>query len=466
MVEGKKIKGACSIVDVAKVLGSNSTDAGTLCRSSLINKWARYKPEQLARRMSIPQSLTNAERKSNNFSLKIPTVHTNIVDASNDGLAWFYNQPITNEFANLDDFTNVELIDEGNTNAIGYNGEAVSPIISIMGVDESGTLTLDLGRATTTNKVYGYTGVITSEITPTSTVTDKTDIPLGDLQKDIDGTPLTDWYVAFAIGQKDSSGNIAIEGWKTANTPIVSDDDRVGGAIAIELSTDDWDIPVSASDNYVYMFVASKNAKTTFSQSSGSFIALPFASHYFASGKLIIEKNIVPAGCVITIPSNARTGAEPIFTIGNSGLISYYSGYGTMDGAVLDCATMFMPNYFDFTITNNGTTTATFLRNQFQISASKTLVSDESTGILQVKLYQVTGTNTETVTEITSDTSEFNVAAGETMKLRIGIDAFMQKKNGGTIDIPTSVGQKITNISIRYKGSSIAECLLAIKYNS
>ena len=53
-----------SFVDVQSVIGNGSTDLGTLCKASQINKWAMYKPESYAK-VGI---LTLAERQSTSSS--------------------------------------------------------------------------------------------------------------------------------------------------------------------------------------------------------------------------------------------------------------------------------------------------------------------------------------------------------------------------------------------------------------
>lgn len=458
MVEGKKIKGACSNFDVAKVLGASSVDIGTLCRSSLINKWARFKPERLARRENNSAQLTNVERKSNNFSLKIPSVNSSIIDAVNDSSAWRYDAPVTGHFANLDDFTNCERIDEGDIFAIGYDGDAPAPIFSVGGTQEDGTLVFDLGRATLNNKVYGnVTIIMQNDMTPTDAVTSRTDISLGDMNANIDGKPLTQWYLAFAFGKKDSDGNITLEGWKTPSATLIND--GVAGGISVDISNTEWNREITDEDNYYYFLVASKSAQTSFAKATGSFIALPFSNNLMATGKFIIKKNIVPEGCVVNI--GKRVGSAPTFTLSNSGNIEYYSGFGTQDSAILDCS-LFMPNYFDVTIKNEGDADGEFLINEFKIEAKPTLVSDQSTGDLTPNVYQkVSGVN-ELATRVDSD---FNVAIGETANLRFGREDLLLYLNGGLKDMPTSVGYKQSFFYLKYKGVVIAQFRLAIKLN-
>ena len=67
-----------SIYDVQHVLGQGSNDLATLCVSTAINRWARYKPERWAgttaaqKQKGVPQPIDYATRKFNNFSLEVP----------------------------------------------------------------------------------------------------------------------------------------------------------------------------------------------------------------------------------------------------------------------------------------------------------------------------------------------------------------------------------------------------------
>lgn len=61
-----------SIEDVRSVLGDTSTDLGTLCTSSLINKWSKVKPV----RNSSLSSVTPANRASVNFGFDLDSIIT------------------------------------------------------------------------------------------------------------------------------------------------------------------------------------------------------------------------------------------------------------------------------------------------------------------------------------------------------------------------------------------------------
>lgn len=461
MVEGKKIIGACSIVDAAKAIGSKSIDVGTLCTSNqIINKWARFKPERLARRDVSPSAMSNAERKANNFGLTLPTIKTSIEEAINDANAWGYLAPVSTHYMCLTDFANHEAIDNNKIEAIGYDGNAVAPIISIMGASDDNTLKFDLGRATTTQKVYGQTGVVTSEITATEDITERTDISLGDLLKNIDGTPITNYYLAFAFG-KMVDGAFVLSGWKTSESPIVSEDGRLGGAIQIDLSTDEWNSEISEEDEYVYYFVASKNANTTFNKASGKFVALPFARKELATGKIVIVKNIIPEGCVVSL-SNSRIGSAPQFTLLNSSALSNYTLDNIEGGQILECADL-MPNYVDFTITNNGSQVAQFIRNEWTIEASKSLTGDLPTGNIRATIYKVVSSiPNEQLTDVTEG---FDIAVGASVKLRIGVEDFMMYQQGNKYALPNSVATKGVRFDIKYKGSSVANFQMQVKYN-
>lgn len=165
-----------SIYDVQHVLGQGSNDLATLCVSTAINRWARYKPERWAgttaaqKLLGWPQPMSYASRKINNFSLDVPYLITDqnkgwihdvmakraydIVyrirhsteSVSEDQLAWQYLKPRGNrrtaqqepsaEFFRLSDFARLpnDTTDKynGTTYAKGYNHAARVPFVSWM----------------------------------------------------------------------------------------------------------------------------------------------------------------------------------------------------------------------------------------------------------------------------------------------------------------------------------------------
>lgn len=58
--------------DVAAVLGDSSTDLGTLCRSSKINKWAKYKPVQF----NSITSLSDQSRYEVNYGIDVNSAYS------------------------------------------------------------------------------------------------------------------------------------------------------------------------------------------------------------------------------------------------------------------------------------------------------------------------------------------------------------------------------------------------------
>lgn len=162
-----------SIYDVQHVLGQGSNDLATLCVSTAINRWARYKPERWAgttaaqKQKGVPNPIDYATRKFNNFSLEVPfcyydqhkgwklnvmakrvydiinSVKYDTETKSEDQLAWQYLKPRGNysqalkEFFRLSDFARLpnDTTDEdyyGTTLAKGYNHAARVPFASWM----------------------------------------------------------------------------------------------------------------------------------------------------------------------------------------------------------------------------------------------------------------------------------------------------------------------------------------------
>lgn len=165
-----------SIYDVQHVLSQSSNDLATLCVSTAINRWARYKPERWAgttaaqKLLGWPQPMSYSARKINNFSLDVPYLITDqnkgwthdvmakrVYDIINrvshtqgapseDQLAWQYLKPRGNrrtaqqepsaEFFRLSDFARLpnDTTDKynGTTYAKGYNHAARVPFVSWM----------------------------------------------------------------------------------------------------------------------------------------------------------------------------------------------------------------------------------------------------------------------------------------------------------------------------------------------
>ena len=87
----RKITAPVGIQNIARCLGSNSTDLGTLCCSELINKWSLKKPVNLAKK----EVLTDAELRSVNYGFSIPVYNnaTQLNAAIENGETWGYIKP-------------------------------------------------------------------------------------------------------------------------------------------------------------------------------------------------------------------------------------------------------------------------------------------------------------------------------------------------------------------------------------
>lgn len=116
------IKIGVSVDDVHDCLGESSYDIGTLCMSSKINKWAKFKPEAFDQ----PGDLTELQRKTNNFGLSLSTIYTNKTNLINGlkkgGGSWVYTRPSAAMMKRITDFD-------------GYDHNAVSPFGAIVAQD-------------------------------------------------------------------------------------------------------------------------------------------------------------------------------------------------------------------------------------------------------------------------------------------------------------------------------------------
>lgn len=125
------ITGAVSIYDVQRALGLSANDVGTLCKSTRINKFAKFKPVSYA----TMKTLTMANRISVNHGISFPDVVTgsgslqnqgsNIADAAANDWGMILPSGGSNSPYRLSDFGDPE---SASSNAPGYNHEAVPPI--------------------------------------------------------------------------------------------------------------------------------------------------------------------------------------------------------------------------------------------------------------------------------------------------------------------------------------------------
>lgn len=156
--------------DVSSVLGENSHDVKTLCMSSKIRMWARFKPEVI----NTPESISLVQRQSNNFGLSPSNIYSSkkaFIDAVKAGTftgGWQYTRVSGNAWARLDDFD-------------GYNHNATSPF----GAVHPGTFML-------TNN----TGVKLT-IPADSPMDDDTNISISEFSKG--GADYKNWYFGILL---------------------------------------------------------------------------------------------------------------------------------------------------------------------------------------------------------------------------------------------------------------------------
>ncbi len=107
--------------DMTAVLGMSNHDLKTLCMFGRINKWAKWKPENIG----SERPLTLEQRKKNNFGLLAPTVYNgdNIRDAilsSTFDAGWSYQGVGENGWARMTDFLSPDY-------TRGYDHNALHP---------------------------------------------------------------------------------------------------------------------------------------------------------------------------------------------------------------------------------------------------------------------------------------------------------------------------------------------------
>lgn len=105
--------------DIPSALGSSSKDLGTLCKTSTINIWARFKPVRYAKQ----GDLTIAERQSVNFGLvarEVSAITNPNASSIPSTAAWTWNPP--NQYYRITDF-----LDLSQPTINGYNNNAKAP---------------------------------------------------------------------------------------------------------------------------------------------------------------------------------------------------------------------------------------------------------------------------------------------------------------------------------------------------
>lgn len=89
---GGLVSAPIGLEDIRQALvGESTLDLGSLCTSSLVNKWSRKKPIAV----NQPQELTDAQWKENNYGYVIPTYNTRpaVWQAYVNGTGWDYIKP-------------------------------------------------------------------------------------------------------------------------------------------------------------------------------------------------------------------------------------------------------------------------------------------------------------------------------------------------------------------------------------
>lgn len=132
-IDNGYITAPIGLADVAAFFGT-ATDIGPVCITSIINKWAKYKPIALSTLglSDTPEGLTEAQRKAANWGMVTTTAKsTSKADLPDKILAvcgsaglWTYKRPSVNtDWTRLDDFANPN----GWKTLVGYDHTATAP---------------------------------------------------------------------------------------------------------------------------------------------------------------------------------------------------------------------------------------------------------------------------------------------------------------------------------------------------
>ena len=250
--DGSKMVAPLSIGDVASAVNESSGDLGTLCRSSHMNIWAKYKPENL----SSDHYITEQQRKNNNYGLSA-TQYTSPDSAA--GTYWTWTKPASKY--RIFDF--VKVTDAGvPSTEVGYTLNDVAPCRGFYS-----------GSSTSQLSTYQYWVGQNTQLAVNFWVIDSGNdwgIPLSDMGG------IGSWYLCLAV-KKDT----------THIYFVTSSSTLANGATSITVPKDTNNYFGSSETTYnAYVCLANKSKTSWFPVSSDSslrFMPLPLTAPSIAN---------------------------------------------------------------------------------------------------------------------------------------------------------------------------------------
>lgn len=172
-----------SLYEVASLLGEKQ-DVGTVCKSSKINKWAKYKPV----RYNSFKALTDDQFKSTNYGLRIPYTNSpyNLI-TNRANLGWEYLQPYGKGNNVVADDTPYRLTD---FNRYMHTAPSIVPILEAQ----------DVVRATTSSIM-----VKLPFLSQTDTVLKYSDLRAG---SNMDANLSTDFYLGVLMQPQNNTSQL------------------------------------------------------------------------------------------------------------------------------------------------------------------------------------------------------------------------------------------------------------------
>lgn len=392
--------------DIEKALGETSGDLGTLCTSSKINKWAKFKPIVFAQ----VEPLTEAQFRSVNYGLTAPSQKTNVTSTMND--TWAYTKP-----------SGASSSPYRQTDFEHYSHNAKNPI------RENGNIEANM---------YFSTGV-TFYFTQTGTI-DQYAIAVTDL------TALSSFYPAVYITYTVGSQNYI---------QIITASATFGdGGNQVTIPRASFSTPnYQAVRNYYLVASSVKYPNLTDTFVSGYFKCLPFKSSINELKGTISWETTWRLGFSITHVSNFTS-----WTSGSSGSISQMLSASDY--------TRVMPSgggdqyYFGVvnsgrynlqlkcTVTNNYSYAVTLNVGQMTYKLNQTFADSQGSGTMSVKaIYNSSGNSVNSVS--------LNAGASATIVIALQDDALRMDRNNQVITYPTT-GQKIAEtIQFLYNANNV-----------
>lgn len=416
---GGEITAPISIVDdIAAVLGETTGDLGTLCKSSAINVWSKYKPIRYES-PEIPSATRQSIYESLNYGLKVPTsyAYPNLA-ASNK---WTYNRPRGSGGTALAPYTEwYRAADFEN-----YFHYGSDPIYTLGDIDYNRFFEPDDGIALSEADIVSTSNILYSDL-----------------------EALYDKYTCVAFEFEGSY-------WYRSSANTIGS--GVGGSLFRIKPTDLTTMgATSTGDEVTYYIMAVDTPSTTLASTGDNgerYISLPYFEHESMSGTITISNdNPLRFTCegvmaVAEVSSSARfLDPDPylrVIPVGQDWDFYYLmvSPYYSMS--------------IQFTVTNSSSADVTLYASQFKVLLEENFVS----GVSDLYLQYIGNDNTtglyEYVSSAWAEVTDVTIPANGSANIAVSLpeSMFIMNQMGTPQTSPTVTGRITALVELYYKNS-------------